>query len=167
MRPGALPYPRSHVPASPRPKLPCHNLRARGVNHYRTAKTSNQDNLIQEITIMNGWLRRSALLGAMMCIATVSAPAHDDKRGGSMTCNGGWQSNRLVNHCEIREQTLPATGGVISIDARKNGGISVKGWDRNEILVRSKVQAASPTQVEAESLAKQIIVQTAGGKIIA
>ncbi len=116
---------------------------------------------------MNRWLRRSVLLGALLGVASLGALAHghdDDKR---MTCNGGWNSDRLATHCEIREQTVPATGSVITVDARKNGGVSVKGWDRNEILVRSRVQAGSPTQVEAETLAKQIVVQTAGGKIVA
>ncbi len=116
---------------------------------------------------MNRWLRRSVLLGALLCVAAFAAFAHDDKRDGGMTCNGGWHSDRLATHCEIREQTIPATGGVISVDARKNGGVSVKGWDRNEILIRSRVQAGSPTQSEAEALAKQITVQTAGGKIVA
>lgn len=116
---------------------------------------------------MNRWLRRSVLPGALLCLASLPALAHGNVGDDRMTCNGGWNSDRLVTHCEIREQTLPATGGVISVDARKNGGVSVKGWDRNEILVRSRVQAGSPTQAEAEALAKQIIVQTAGGKIVA
>ena len=43
----------------------------------------------------------------------------------------------------------------------------MKGWDRNEVLVRSRVQASAPTQAEADDTAKQIRVQTGGGRIYA
>ena len=120
---------------------------------------------------MNRWLRRSvlrtAIVAVMLSAGSFLALAHDHGNDKRMTCNNGWESDRHVTHCEIREVTVPATGGVISVDARKNGGVSIKGWDRNEILVRSKVQTRTPTQVESETLAKQITVQTAGGKIVA
>src|SRR5260370_17461074 len=67
----------------------------------------------------------------------------------------------------MREQTLTPNGGVISIDGRKNGGVSVKGWDQNQVLVRAKVQTGAPSGAEAEDLAKQIRIETAGGKIFA
>ena len=47
----------------------------------------------------------------------------------------------------------------------KNGGISVKGWERNEILVRYMIQTQASTQAEADSLASQVRVTTAGGQI--
>ena len=47
-----------------------------------------------------------------------------------------------MGHCEIKEQTV-AAGGAITVDARKNGGVSVKGWDRNEVLVRARIQTAA------------------------
>lgn len=114
---------------------------------------------------MNRWLRLSVLLCVLLSVGSLTAFGHDQKGGGLQPCNEGWRSDRLASHCEMREQTQSATGGVISVDAGKNGGVSVKGWDRNEILVRSRVQAYSTTQSEAEALAKQIIVQTGGGKI--
>jgi DUF4097 and DUF4098 domain-containing protein YvlB len=45
--------------------------------------------------------------------------------------------------------------------------VSVKGWDRNEILVRAKIQTSAPSQAEADALAGQISIQTAGAKIFA
>jgi len=35
-----------------------------------------------------------------------------------------------VHFCEMREQTVSAAGGTISVDARQNGGISIKGRER-------------------------------------
>jgi hypothetical protein len=44
--------------------------------------------------------------------------------------------------CEVRESTMPA--GPLNVDAGNNGGISIEGWDRNEIRVRAVVQASAP-----------------------
>lgn len=86
------------------------------------------------------------------------------KKSGSMTCPDNWNSDRLQGHCEIKEQTLPA-GGPIAVDGGQNGGVSVKGWDRGEILVRARVQTAASTQAEADQLATQIRIETAGLRI--
>jgi len=81
-----------------------------------------------------------------------------------MQCHDSMTSDRLQTHCEIKEQTLPA-GGVVTVDAKRNGGVSIKGWDRNEILVRSRLQTAAPTQAQADELANQIRIETAGLRI--
>ncbi len=79
----------------------------------------------------------------------------------SMQCRDGNGDGRLVNHCEIKEQTLPA-GGAITVDGKQNGGISVKGWQQNQVLVRAKIETRAPTQAEADSLAQQVVIQTGG-----
>ena len=114
---------------------------------------------------MNRMLRRVVFIAAMLSLMSALALAQGDKHR-SLTCRDNWYSDRLMGHCEIKEQTVPA-GGTITVDARKNGGISVKGWDRNEILVRARIQAAAASQNEADELAKQIKIETAGGKISA
>jgi hypothetical protein len=68
-------------------------------------------------------------------------------------------------HCEVKEQTLAATGGTLNVDGMQNGGISVRGWERNEILARYLIQTQAPTQAEADSLASQVRVNTSGGQI--
>ncbi len=90
------------------------------------------------------------------------------KRTDSLTCpESGWQNGKLVQSCQIREQTLPATGGQLSIDGRQNGGVSVKGWDQNQILVRARVQGSAQSLAEAVQLASQILIETGGNKIFA
>ena len=69
-------------------------------------------------------------------------------------------------NCEIREQTLAMSGGPIAIDGRQNGGISVKGWDQNQVLLRARVQTGAPTAQEAADLG-QIRIETSGAKIFA
>ncbi|MGI8735137.1 MAG: DUF4097 family beta strand repeat-containing protein [Pyrinomonadaceae bacterium] len=114
---------------------------------------------------MNRWLRLGVFVAATLSVSGAVALANGDK-DGSLSCRDNWYSDRLVGQCEIREQKLPA-GGVLTVDARRNGGVSIKGWDQNEILVRARVQAAAATQAEADQLAKQIKIETSGGKIFA
>src|SRR5437764_7025347 len=92
------------------------------------------------------------------CMA--SAVSAQKKTESSMKCSDSRNYDRLYGNCEIKEQTLPA-GGAITVDGKQNGGISIKGWDRNEILVRAKVETRAPTQAEANVLAQQVRIETA------
>ena len=64
--------------------------------------------------------------------------------------------------CEVREFTLPADRGTIEVDASPNGGIRVESWDRDEILVRAKVQARTRDDSDAEALAREVEILTSG-----
>jgi DUF4097 and DUF4098 domain-containing protein YvlB len=68
--------------------------------------------------------------------------------------------------CEMREQTLPSTGRM-EIDGRQNGGVTVKAWDRPEVLVRSQVTAQGESDADARSAVAQVIVHAAGSQIAA
>jgi DUF4097 and DUF4098 domain-containing protein YvlB len=83
----------------------------------------------------------------------------------TLSCNDRGGDHRLANFCEMREQTVAAAGGTISVDALQNGGISIKGWDRADVLVRAQVRTAAPTDAEARDLARQVNVQTGGAQI--
>ena len=109
---------------------------------------------------------RSVLVATLVALVSMSALAQEKR--GSLSCreNNNW-GDRLVNNCEIREQTIPASGGTLTIDGRQNGGVSVKGWDQNQILVRAQVQAGAPNAGEAEQLGRQVRIETAGNKIYA
>jgi hypothetical protein len=72
-----------------------------------------------------------------------------------------------VRHCEVRDVTLPRLTGRLSVDGRLNGGIAVRGWDRNEVLVRAKIQTWADTEAEARRLAQAIRVRTDDGRVSA
>ena len=125
---------------------------------------------------MKKWLRRAAfilmLTGMFSMLAFAQEESSKDSKDSksskdSLACRDDWHSEKLANHCEIKEQTLAASGSTITVDARQNGGVSVKGWERNEILVRARIQTAASSQDEADELAKQIRIETAGMKIFA
>jgi DUF4097 and DUF4098 domain-containing protein YvlB len=112
---------------------------------------------------MKKWLNYSLLIIAAVTLATANGLAQK-KVEGPMECRDSWGNDRLQNHCEIREQAVPM-GGTIDVDAGRNGGVSVKGWDKSEILVRAQIRTAALTLGEAEELAKQVVIQTSGLKI--
>lgn len=73
-------------------------------------------------------------------------------------CDDGWYGDRdRVLYCEVRERTLSARSQ-LSIDGRANGGITVRAWDQNEILVRAKVQTHGRTEDAARNLASEVEV---------
>ena len=89
---------------------------------------------------------------------------HREDRGLSCNDGSGNLGDDRKTHCEMREQTI-AAGGTISVDARQNGGVAVKGWERSDILVRAKIQTSAPTEDEAMSIARLVHVETAGAQI--
>ena len=107
---------------------------------------------------MKNSLRFAVLMLAVVGFAGVATAQRRSE--GSLRCNLSRNDDRLYNHCEIKEQTLPASGA-ITVDGKTNGGISIKGWERNEILVRAKIEARAATQVEADQLAGSIRIETA------
>jgi hypothetical protein len=79
--------------------------------------------------------------------------------------DNNWGDRDYERHCEVRESTMPA--GALNVDAGQNGGISIEGWDRNEIRVRAIVQASAREAGDARSLAGQVQVQSGGGRVYA
>jgi hypothetical protein len=122
---------------------------------------------VKEIETMLRFMGRSVVIATLLALACACVLAQDKGRG-SLSCreNNNWYGDRLVGNCEIREQTLQP-GGAISIDGRQNGGVAVKGWDQNQVLVRAQVQTGAPNAGEAEQLGRQVRIETSGNKIFA
>lgn len=107
---------------------------------------------------MKTYILPLALLGASSLLALQPKP--------SLNCDASRHGdNRRANFCEMREQTVSAAGGPITVDSRPNGGISIKGWDRTDVLVRSQVRTSAATDAEARDLARQVVVQATGAQI--
>jgi DUF4097 and DUF4098 domain-containing protein YvlB len=105
-------------------------------------------------------MRNQLLTLALAGFSAVTLVAQEKQ----LTCDkrGNW--NDKVGTCEIREQSIPFAGR-LAVDAGKNGGISVKGWDRADVLVRAKVEAWGDTEADAKSLATQIRLDTSAGVV--
>src|SRR5258708_38848842 len=98
-----------------------------------TATIGTESTLIRRHE-MNKLLTRGVLILMLTCVVSIPALSYEkaqkdsqkEKSHDSFSCRDDWQNDRLVNHCEIKEQTLPASGNTISVDGRMNGGVSIK-----------------------------------------
>ncbi|RNC85992.1 MAG: hypothetical protein ED557_04275 [Balneola sp.] len=62
-------------------------------------------------------------------------------------------------HCEVREIRLDSRNS-LSVDGKRNGGISIKSWDKNEILITAKVSVYSSDKDEAIKIANSVTINT-------
>ena len=76
--------------------------------------------------------------------------------------DAGWD-DEYYRTCEVREESLPA--GPLTVDAGRNGGIQVEGWEKNEIRIRAVVSANARSEADAKRLAAEVQVQAGGGKV--
>lgn len=81
--------------------------------------------------------------------------------GGGNHDSGNWEQ-----YCEMREQTF-AYGGQLTIDGGRNGGVSVKGWNRPDVLVRMRVSVGGEDAAAAKSMASQVRLNASAGLITA
>ncbi|MDJ0839182.1 MAG: DUF4097 family beta strand repeat-containing protein [Acidobacteriota bacterium] len=61
-----------------------------------------------------------------------------------------------ARYTEVREENLPADRETIWVDGGKNGGISIKGWDEDQIYVKATIKTWANNDSDAEELAADI-----------
>lgn len=82
-------------------------------------------------------------------------------------CQDDRRSRRHVV-CEVRESGWHQAGGQsVSADASPNGGVTVRGWDRDSVHVVVKLRAESSSEEAARELAASVRVESARGRIAA
>jgi hypothetical protein len=102
------------------------------------------------------------MLVALFGLAAIPAAAGDFRvvaDEGWCRHEGGWKDR--PQYCEVRETTL-APGGVLTVDAKPNGGIEMHGWDRDEVRLRVKIVASGDTADEARATVGRVQVDTSG-----
>ncbi len=60
---------------------------------------------------------------------------------------------------DLREVTIPATGR-LEVDGNQNGGISIRGENRNDVLVRACVRSWAKSQAEADNIVQTTRIET-------
>lgn len=113
---------------------------------------------------MKSLLKSAAWVGLAVGIAGIPALAQlKDNTEKQMTCEQNYGGDQ-ARHCDIREQTVPAAGS-LQVDAGPNGGVTIKGALRADVLVRARVDAAGDTQSAADSMARQVTIDSSGGQV--
>lgn len=75
-----------------------------------------------------------------------------------------WSNGDKVSFKEAREVTVPASGN-INVDSGRNGGISVKGENRSDVLVRACVSGWASSEEAAKALVAGVRIDTSGSTI--
>lgn len=105
------------------------------------------------------WVGLAVLSGSLPVFAQLQ-----NNTEKQMTCANGNRDDDRARHCEIREQTLPSAGS-LNIDAGQNGGVTVKGSLRSDVLVRARVETSGDTQAAAANLASRVSIDSSTGQI--
>lgn len=105
------------------------------------------------------------LVAFVLCGEDVLAQDKDKDKDKNKTysrefCSNNWSNGDKVSGSEVREMTV--SGSSLTVDGKRNGGISVKGENRSDILIRACVQTWGNSEEEAKSLAKNIRIETGG-----
>lgn len=92
--------------------------------------------------------------------------ADDSQDFSSNPCNErNYGNDDDEQHCEVRDETIGVAP--LTVDAGQNGGISVIGWDRNEIKVQAIVRTNARSEARAKELAAEVKLLAGNGKVSA
>lgn len=94
-------------------------------------------------------------------VEKVMEKTHVEAKTKAFCSSNNWSSDSKVSVSDLRETTV-AAGGTINVDAGRNGGVSVKGDDRNDVLVRACVQTWGTSEEAARAIAASVRINTAG-----
>lgn len=109
----------------------------------------------------------SILAAAMIWSTPAEAQRRESSAQWQRSCGRGWGDRDGERFCTTFETTLPRSGGSLVVDGRVNGGVSVFGSTRRDVLVIARIQANAGSEERAEAIAKAIRIRTDGGKIYA
>lgn len=102
---------------------------------------------------------------AVAGVALLTSPVAVRAQEGSDWCRQlGGHGDEGSRYCEVREQTLEPPRAGLDVDARPNGSIEV-GAGGSRVTVRARVVTHAATDSEARALARQVRVETGGGRI--
>ncbi len=114
---------------------------------------------------MRSLLTSAAWAGLAVCAAGVPLLAQlQDNSEKQLSCSNGGNDNDRARHCEMREQSVAAIGR-LNVDASQNGGVSIKGWTRGDVLVRARVEASGDTEGAAAIMASRVSIDGSGGQV--
>jgi len=107
-------------------------------------------------------INKTSLVRALIVLACVIPPtralAQRDDAEWLDNCRndrGDYDRNDAI-YCEVRTATGRPSGGTISMEGLKNGGVSVTGWDRSEIVVKTRLRTKGRSMSDAKALVDQI-----------
>lgn len=75
-------------------------------------------------------------------------------------------SNYAARQVVEEQQTLSrAAVQVLDVEGSRNGGVSIRGWDQPDILIRACKLASADDDATVQAILKQLTISTEGGKV--
>ena len=100
-----------------------------------------------------------SVLALVLAITGIAVAQQPGDQNHEWCDQDDWGDRRTDRYCEVRDFTMDAVAGVLTVDGGRNGGITVEGWNQNSIRVLAKVQAWSRDD-DAEAMVRDISVDT-------
>jgi hypothetical protein len=114
---------------------------------------------------MRSVFTQAACIGfALLSVSVPLLAQLQDNTEKQLTCGDRGQNNDRPRHCEIREHSLPSIGR-LNIDSGQNGGTTVKGWLRGDVLVRARIEASAATEGAAAIMTSRVLIDGSGGQV--
>lgn len=111
-------------------------------------------------------MRRALPLCTLTLLTVALAGCASAQSGRTLSadewCRDGY-GGRQAKACEVRETVIRARQ--LRVDGDPNGGITVRQWDRPDVLVRARVTSWAPSQAEADRLVEATRVETDRGRV--
>jgi hypothetical protein len=101
----------------------------------------------------------------VLLLISVAAPGRAqmrDNREKQLSCDNTGRNGPRT--CEVFETAI-GPSGMLDIQPGANGSVSIKGWAQNSVLVRGRLEVWAESDALARSIASQVRVDTAGGRI--
>ena len=111
---------------------------------------------------------KALLTSALLALGALQAAAQSSSAPVfKFTCEDSWSNGGRQNICEIRDLTMaaPAAGQALTIDGRRNGGITVRGWDGADVRVRARVQSWANSSSNAQTQVKAVQIKSTGNTL--
>jgi hypothetical protein len=116
---------------------------------------------------------KQASLGAAGLILLAALPSalaaqhRAEARDWQLSCSRERGDRETERVCNVIERTMALPKGALDVDGRMNGGISVIGENRSDVLVRAMVEAHARSESRAEELGEAIKLHAEAGRIYA
>ncbi len=107
----------------------------------------------------------------MLCLTGLAASsgralaAQQDDDRWLRHCDDGYRSDRSEQFCEVRHLGFRPSGGTLTFDPDQNGGVEIRGWDRDSVAITARVQTSAQSEDAAKDLARDIKVTIEGSQI--
>ena len=101
----------------------------------------------------------------VLCVAAaLSAQFRERNRGFGLNDADWCRQARDARICEVRDATI-SDPGLLAIDSRPNGGVSVRGSERSDVRVRVRVTGYGRNDTAVRELVSESLLRTDNGRI--